>query len=159
MHATSSHLFLNIELQLLCMEKEIRMEQILSNFLHNWFLLTLNVKFYLAYFKGRHPYYGNTFTGACWKGFNANKPEIIEGKTPSDCSQKSLAKKRMAGKNYFIILIFLEKSKEDNSNRPIHFCQTRWKQVEEPCIYVSKTVCNHLVEHENQDLHIITLIK
>lgn len=38
------------------MENEIRMEHILNNFLHNWFLLTLNVKFYLASITGRHPY-------------------------------------------------------------------------------------------------------
>lgn len=46
------------------------------------------------------------------KGFNANKSEIIEGKTFSDCSQKSLVKKRVAGKNYFIILIFLGKKNQ-----------------------------------------------
>lgn len=46
------------------------------------------------------------------KGFNANKTEIIEGKTFLDCSQKSLVKKRITGKNYFIILIFLEKKKK-----------------------------------------------
>lgn len=40
------------------------------------------------------------------KGFNANKSEIIERKTFSDCSQKILVKKRIAGKNYFIISIF-----------------------------------------------------
>lgn len=48
------------------------------------------------------------------KGFNANKSEIIEGKTFSDCSQKSLVKKKIAGKNYFIILIFLGKKKNQS---------------------------------------------
>lgn len=65
------------------------------------------------------------------KGFNANKSEIIEEETPSDCSQKSLAQRRVAGKNYFIILIFFGKSKQDKSNRPILFCKTHWKHSEE----------------------------
>lgn len=49
------------------------------------------------------------------KGFNANKSKIIEGETFSDCSQKSLVKKRIAGKNYFIILISSGKRKKTQS--------------------------------------------
>lgn len=78
------------------------------------------------------------------KGFNANKTELIEGKTFSDCSQKSLVKKRITGKNYFIILIFLEKkkAKQGRSNKPILFCKNQYKLEEHQWIYMSKSVYN-----------------
>lgn len=94
------------------------------------------------------------------KGFNANKSKIIEGETFSDCSQKSLVKKGIAGKNYFIILISLGKRKKKKNQSEVgQTNQFSFVKINKSMQNMSEfTRQERFASSAKQDLHIITLI-